>query len=136
MVELGFPRRSSMQKWTPVEQAIWDAKQAVEAAGCHPALTDAVTLLGAAQEKVADYVDSITHANIPSPSTDPEVLAIQLHNRREWLRKRAGECARIVMERGEPFPGGLSDQEAWCDWQRLSSEERQAIADARPADRG
>ena len=30
---------------------------AVEAAGCHPLLTDAVILLGQAKNKVADFID-------------------------------------------------------------------------------
>lgn len=53
------PRRIRMDQWTPAERAIYDAVQAVEAAGAHPLLTDAVILLGQAREKVADYVDGI-----------------------------------------------------------------------------
>ena len=52
------PRRIQMQKWTPAEHAIRQAMIAVEQAGAHPLLTDAVVLLGQAQDKVADYVDS------------------------------------------------------------------------------
>lgn len=54
-----FPRRISMDKWTPAERAIYDATQVVEQAGAHPLLTDAVILLGKAREKVADYVDGV-----------------------------------------------------------------------------
>lgn len=53
-----IPRRSRLYEFTPAERAIWDATQAVEAAGCHPLLTEAVNLLQRAREKVADYVDA------------------------------------------------------------------------------
>jgi hypothetical protein len=50
-------RRNRIDQFTPAEKAIYDAMQIVEAAGCHPDLTDAVVLLSQALEKVADYVD-------------------------------------------------------------------------------
>lgn len=46
----------TMQDWTPAEKAIWDAKDAVEAAGGSVGLTKAVNLLGEAQDLVATYV--------------------------------------------------------------------------------
>ena len=52
-----IPRRIRVDLFTPAERAIHDAKHAVEAAGAHPLLTDAVVLLAKAQEKVADFVD-------------------------------------------------------------------------------
>jgi len=52
------PRRNRVNEMTAAELAIRSAIQVVECAGCHPFLTDAVILLGQAQEKVADYVDS------------------------------------------------------------------------------
>lgn len=57
MTENGFPRRNRMDLWTPAEKAIYDAVQAVEAAGCDPLLTDAVNLLQEARDKVADFVE-------------------------------------------------------------------------------
>lgn len=43
----------------PTEAAITDAMRAVEAAGCDPRLTDAITLLSAARDAVADWVDGV-----------------------------------------------------------------------------
>jgi hypothetical protein len=52
------PRRIDMLRWTPAERAIYDAMQAVEAMPADMLLTQAVLLLGKAQEAVADFVDS------------------------------------------------------------------------------
>jgi hypothetical protein len=53
----GFPRRNQINLYAPAELAIREAVFAVEAAGCHPLLTDAVNLLSAAKEKVADFIE-------------------------------------------------------------------------------
>lgn len=53
----GFPRRNRIDRYTPAEAAISQAMQAVESAGCHPLLTEAVILLQSARDKVADYVE-------------------------------------------------------------------------------
>jgi len=53
-----FPRRIRIELLTPAEAAIRAAVDAVEAAGCHELLTEAVILLQQAREKVADYVDA------------------------------------------------------------------------------
>jgi hypothetical protein len=55
-----IPRRIRVDLFTPAEKAIWDAVQAVEAAGASVTLTDAVLLLQAARESVADHVDGTT----------------------------------------------------------------------------
>lgn len=55
-----IPRRIRTDRWTPAEHAIHDAIQVVEMVGAHVLLTDAVRLLGEAQEKVAQYVDGPT----------------------------------------------------------------------------
>jgi len=52
-----IPRRARLDVNTPAELAIRDAICAVEDAGCHQLLTEAVNLLQDAREKVADYVD-------------------------------------------------------------------------------
>ena len=49
---------------TPAEKAIRDALQAVECAGCHPWLTDVVSMLGEAHERLADYVDATEHERL------------------------------------------------------------------------
>lgn len=53
----GFPRRNRVDLYTPAENAIRAAIQAVEEAGCHELLTEAVILLGKAQGLVADFVE-------------------------------------------------------------------------------
>lgn len=55
--ENGVPRRCRIDLYTPAEHAIREAMLAVEAAGAHPLLTDAVVLLAQAKAKVADYVE-------------------------------------------------------------------------------
>jgi len=52
-----MPRRSRIDLYSPAETAIRAAKLAVEDMPAHPLLTEAVILLGQAQDKVADYVD-------------------------------------------------------------------------------
>lgn len=68
-------RRNRIDQWTPAETAIYNATQAVEQAGAHPLLTDAVVLLGQAREKVADFVDGVPRADVlPDPDVE-EALA-------------------------------------------------------------
>lgn len=52
-----FPRRSRIDLDTPPEAAIRKAIDAVEDAGAHPLLTEAVNLLGQAKDKVSDFVE-------------------------------------------------------------------------------
>lgn len=52
-------RRNRIDQYTPAETAIREAMIAVEDAGCHPLLTDAIILLEQARDKVADFVDKV-----------------------------------------------------------------------------
>ena len=52
-----IPRRICLDLMTPAELAIIEAVRAVEEAGAHPRLTDAVNLLSQARDAVADFVD-------------------------------------------------------------------------------
>ena len=52
-------RRDRIDLYTPAETAIRQAMLAVEEAGCHVLLTDAVILLGQAKDKVADFIDIV-----------------------------------------------------------------------------
>lgn len=54
----GVPSRCDLTLMSPAELAITTAMQAVEAAGCSVALTEAVTLLQQARERVADHVEA------------------------------------------------------------------------------
>lgn len=60
-----IPRRCFINRLTPAELAIREAMIAVEKVGADPLLTEAVVLLGKAQDKVADYVDR----RPPAPGT-------------------------------------------------------------------
>lgn len=53
-----WPRRSQLKEMIPAEIMIREAIAAVEYAGAHPLLTEAVILLGQAQSKVADWYDA------------------------------------------------------------------------------
>lgn len=69
-----WPRRASVQHMTAAEKAIYDAMAEVERVGAHIWLTDAITLLSQARERVADYVDdqinkAATHSVRPSPES-------------------------------------------------------------------
>lgn len=59
MPAVAAPRRNRLELMTPAELAIREAVLKVEELGCDTRLTDAVMLLGEAQEKVADYIDSL-----------------------------------------------------------------------------
>lgn len=54
-----IPRRARIDLFTPAERAIYEAVQAVEGLPADARLTDAVMLLQAARDSVADYVEGI-----------------------------------------------------------------------------
>jgi hypothetical protein len=56
-IQTQIPRRSDMTKWSRAERMIFEAVEAVEALPADRRLTDAVVLLQAARESVADYID-------------------------------------------------------------------------------
>lgn len=62
-----IPRRARLDLLTPAERAIYNAIQTVEAAGTHPALTEAVNLLQRARDMVADYVDLVPGEGFEPP---------------------------------------------------------------------
>lgn len=53
----GIARRCDLTLMTPAELKIRDAVEAVEEMCAHPLLTEAVNLLQAAKDKVADFVE-------------------------------------------------------------------------------
>lgn len=53
-----IPRRAMVPEWCAAEHTIAAAIAAVERMPADPILTDAVVLLGQAQARVADYIDS------------------------------------------------------------------------------
>lgn len=56
----GIPTRCDIQWMTPAELSITKAIASVEDAGAGAALTDAVTLLSKARDRVADHVEGVT----------------------------------------------------------------------------
>jgi hypothetical protein len=80
--ETAIPRRNRLDLWVPAELAISDAMRAVEAAGAHPRLTDAVVLLGQAQNAVADFVDGVTRPT--ATDTMPRAGEPETDNDAEW----------------------------------------------------
>lgn len=54
-----IPRRIQVENMTPAELAIRAARAEVEQGEADVRLTDAVVLLNAAQDAVADYVDNV-----------------------------------------------------------------------------
>ena len=54
-----IPRRIDRARMTHAEVAITDAMYAVEGMPPSPLLTEAVTLLSRARDRVADYVDDV-----------------------------------------------------------------------------
>lgn len=77
-----FPRRNQMQQWVPAEWMIYDAVQQVESMGADVRLTDAVILLGRAQERVADFVDGV--ALSPSSPREPSEAVVEMMARRDY----------------------------------------------------
>lgn len=76
-----FPRRINLDRQTPAEQAILDAVSAVERAGAHILLTEAVGLLFQAREKVADFVDGTPMTADSAPATVRETVEKVLNER-------------------------------------------------------
>lgn len=56
----GIPTRCDMNWMTEAELSILSATRSVEAAGASIALTDAVTLLAKARDRVADHVEGLS----------------------------------------------------------------------------
>ncbi len=126
----GIPRRNRVYMFSPAERAIWDAAQAVEAAGCDPRLTRAVNLLHEARESVANYVDGvptapfghISKADECQTDEEPEVAALRA--------KLAKYEAVVEAARGLNLAAYLVDFTADPDRYAKLGEAREAIARA------
>lgn len=75
MEETLIPRRARLDQFTPAEKAIYDAVQAIEAMAADVRLTDAVVLLQAARDSVADFVDGIEQRRYVRPGPPPHLPA-------------------------------------------------------------
>lgn len=97
MNENEVPRRIDRSRFTPAETAITGAMHAVEVAGAHPHLTEAVTLLGRARDRVADFVDGVPEAP-PPPAPPPDKELVALRAERDGLRLANGRLRLKVVE--------------------------------------
>jgi hypothetical protein len=70
-----IPRRICLEKLTPAEKAIRDAMIAVEEAGGDVRLTDAITLLARAKDRVSDFVDGTASPALPGLPERPTAAA-------------------------------------------------------------
>lgn len=61
-----FPARARLDKITDPEAHIYNVIQEVEHLGAHPLLTDCVTLLGQAKDKLADWLERDIESMSPS----------------------------------------------------------------------
>lgn len=77
-----IPRRIDLERFTPAERAIFDAVQAVEAMAADVRLTDAVLLLQAARDSVADYIDNIGPSRRYVRAGDPPIENVRLFQHR------------------------------------------------------
>ena len=83
-------RRFDRQQYVAAEHLICAALSAVEDMGCDVRLTDAVVLLGAAKDSVADFVDGfdqrryVTHGTAPGPT--PQAAATSRPDPQEPVR--------------------------------------------------
>jgi hypothetical protein len=104
---LGIPRRNQINLYTPAETAIREAMLYVEAMPAHPLLTDAVTLLGQAKDKVADFVEiGDTPSANPVPMTHMEWLERDQAERREakYGSLKEDALATIAAKLGDDEP--------------------------------
>lgn len=95
------PRRHRMDQWTEAELAIYGAMQEVEKMGASLQLTDAVVLLGAAKDAVADHVEGIQNvrrvlatAASPEEGTTPNLKAVYDHFH-DWRDRNLADLKKI-----------------------------------------
>lgn len=89
----GITRRCDVTLDTPAETAIRAAIAAVEAAGCHTLLTDAVILLGEAKDKVSDFVELDE-----APAPVPKPVRVVAHTNRVLTTEEAAAELDAMME--------------------------------------
>lgn len=116
-------RRARIDQNTPAELAIRAAVEAVEAVGADTRLTDAVNLLQAARDKVADFVDGVERPATPSAAdvTLSERFAFVLE---QWQKSAPAkrELAKMALVNVERETANYRD--------RVTSVGYMALADA------
>lgn len=76
----GMPRRIRLDLNVPLERAVRRAHDAVEAAGAHPLLTEASSLIDQAREKVADWIETVGEVVIVIPDGAPGGVCQKHHD--------------------------------------------------------
>lgn len=120
-----IPRRARVDQWTEAEKAIDAAVQVVERAGADVRLTDAVNLLWAARQSVADFVDGINSRRYWTDTTDIEKLRAEneaLRQERDAL-KAENEAWRSTRQKvRDSFGHRDEDGECLCVYCREDAE--------------
>lgn len=114
-----IPRRCRIDLMSPAELAIREAMGAVEDMAADVRLTDAVILLGAAKDSVADYIDNIGpvrrlvrfESDAPERETRPDDIGLSIDmldvdRLREWARLLLVHGADISHWGSVPFVAG------------------------------
>jgi hypothetical protein len=107
-VDQEIPRRIQIQKMTPAELAIRTAMLEVEKLPPDARLTDAVVLLGQAQEKVANFVDGKMSAPGKAKAKDEQVFTNKL------LRDFISEAKRLNASTLTLRQHNCGKFEGWC----------------------
>lgn len=132
-----IPRRARIDLATPPEKAIRDALAAVEAAGADVALTDAVTLLGAALDRVADFVDKVpgkrmlpreyveAEARVRPEPSDATCATCPFSEPMEGSQPPKVTCHNVVATAGEDACSRYADW--WCSEHPARQRDRLAF---------
>lgn len=84
---MNIERREDRLQWTEAEKAIQEAVDAVERAGVHACLTEAVVELGYARAHVANYVDNVRLFNVSSDGYSAMIGATSSEEARSVFRR-------------------------------------------------
>lgn len=104
-----FPRRHQMQRWCAGERLIQEAVDEVERMGADVRLTDAVNLLGAARDRVADFIDMVDGRRMGACSQQDHFMRPVLLNdalggptwAESWSAMRSAHPAVLASTRAE-----------------------------------
>jgi len=112
-----IPRRIDRQRMNMAELAISEAIAVTETVGADPRLTDAVVLLSAARDSVADYVDGvpIRRGVTIEAAPGPAHRIAQLNQLREALEKASNSlelAVNAIRPIDEPVAGRRPDNMA------------------------
>lgn len=144
-----IPRRARMDQWTPAEKAIYEAVGTVEGMGADVRLTDAVTLLGSARDRVADFVDGVPGIRVLARQTylqdsfahsaqylrETAHIADQLGQQIEQIECLASNLSLLRDNGGRLFIVGLGGSaanasHAAADFRKLAGMQAECLSDS------